>query len=929
MNYKDTLNLPKTKFPMRANLSQREPEFLARWYEMRLYQQLLQARADAPDYILHDGPPYANGNIHLGTALNKILKDIIVKSRAMAGFRAPYVPGWDCHGLPIEHQVDKELGAAKEQMSAADVRKRCRSYAAKFVDIQREEFKRLGGLGDWDNPYLTMDYGYEATIAREFGRFVAAGSLYKGRKPVYWCAHCVTALAEAEVEYADHLTPSITVAFKVVSDLSQAVPELAGRDNVHIAIWTTTPWTLPANLALAFHPDYDYVAIECGERIYIMAERLAALVFDEAGLSAGKTLARFPGSAMEGQKARHPFIQRESLVINADYVTLDTGTGIVHIAPGHGQEDYESGLAYGLDVYAPVDDQGRFTKDVDFFAGQFVFDANGAVIEKLQELGMLLAQKDQQHSYPHCWRCKQPIIFRATSQWFISMEHAELRAKSLEQIERTRWIPSWGKDRIYGMVANRPDWCLSRQRSWGIPILAFTCKGCESTILDAKVVQHVAELFAREGSDAWFIYDPPALVPAGFVCPECGAGPEQFVKERDILDVWFDSGVSYAAVCERRDDLRSPVDLYIEGSDQHRGWFHSSLLASVGTRGCAPYATVLTHGFVVDGNGKKMSKSLGNVIQPEQVIKRYGAEILRLWTAAEDYRDDIRISDEILKRLVEAYRRIRNTFRFMLGNLQDFDPELHAVPIEQMTDIDRWALQRLGVLIEQVRGWYEQFEFHRIFHALHNYCVVDLSSLYLDVLKDRLYAEQREGELRRGSQTVLWTIAHSLVRLVAPILSFTAEEVWDHLAHAAGDPESVHLALLPDVDPAWADPELTERWQKLLELRALATKALELGRNEKLFGNSVDAKVTMHAPGALGELLEQAKPMLPELLIVSEVELAAQPVESPTAQDEALGASVRVEPSDLTKCPRCWLHKADIGSSPEHPELCARCAAAV
>ncbi len=679
MDYKDTLNLPKTDFPMKANLAKREPEMLARWEEMRIYEKI---RADAKGrkpYILHDGPPYANGNIHLGTALNKIIKDILIKAKNMAGRDSVYVPGWDCHGLPIEHQVDKELGEKKAAMSQADKRRFCRVYADQYVGIQREQFKRLGVFGEWDNPYLTMTYDYEATTVAEFGKLYLNGSVYKGKKPVYWCASCKTALAEAEVEYQDHTTPSIYVKFACISDVAARLPKLAG-EKVSVVIWTTTPWTIPANLAIALHEDFRYVAVKVKGEVLILAKELLDYCLDAFGFrnEPYEILDEFPGSVMEGLKCRHPLIDRESLLILAPFVTLDAGTGCVHIAPGHGQEDYEIGMKYGLENYAPVDDDGKFTRDVKDFAGQFVFDANGAVIAKLKEEGALLGQMEIQHTYPHCWRCKQPIIFRSTEQWFISMEKNDLRKKTLAAIDAVTWIPSWGRDRIYGMVENRPDWCISRQRLWGVPITMFYCKACGSELMTQEILEHVVGLVREHGADVWFEREPKELMPAGTRCPKCGG--ETFKKETNILDVWFDSGVSHAAVLEHRPDLSSPADMYLEGNDQHRGWFHSSLLESVGTRGRAPYRNVLTHGFVVDGEGKKMSKSVGNVIDSQTIIDQYGAEILRLWVAAEDYTEDIRISEEILKRLVEAYRRIRNTSRFILGNLYDFDPATDAVP---------------------------------------------------------------------------------------------------------------------------------------------------------------------------------------------------------------------------------------------------------
>ncbi|TRZ76609.1 MAG: isoleucine--tRNA ligase [Deltaproteobacteria bacterium] len=736
MDYKESLNLPKTDFPMKANLSQREPEMLARWDDMHIYDRIREASRGRKPYILHDGPPYANGSIHLGTALNKIIKDILVKAKNMAGHDSVYVPGWDCHGLPIEHQVDKELGEKKAGMSQADKRRFCRVYAEKYVGIQREQFKRLGVFGEWENPYLTMTYDYEATTVAEFGKLYLGGSVYKGKKPVYWCASCKTALAEAEVEYQDHTTPSIYVKFAFISDIASRRPKLAG-EKVSVVIWTTTPWTIPANLAVAFHSEFLYVAVKVKNEVLILAKELLDYCLDAFGFrhEPYEVLDEFPGAVLEGLKCRHPLIDRETLLILAPFVTLDAGTGCVHIAPGHGQEDYEIGMKYGLDNYAPVDDDGKFTNDVKDFSGRYVFDANEAINKALAKAGALMGKMEIQHTYPHCWRCKQPIIFRSTEQWFISMEKNDLRKKALAAIDSVAWIPAWGRDRIYGMIENRPDWCISRQRLWGVPITMFYCKQCNGEVMTQEILDHVVGLVREHGADIWFEREANDLLPRGIRCPQCGGGG--FRRETNILDVWFDSGVSHAAVLEHRSTLRSPADMYLEGNDQHRGWFHSSLLESVGTRGRAPYLNVLTHGFVVDGEGKKMSKSVGNVIDSQTIVDEYGAEILRLWVAAEDYTEDIRISSEILKRLVEAYRRIRNTSRFILGNLYDFNPGTDRVPYSEMTEMDRWILHRLQEVIRRVREAYEQYQFHAVYTTLHNFCTVDLSARYPDVLKDR------------------------------------------------------------------------------------------------------------------------------------------------------------------------------------------------
>ncbi|MGC8603579.1 MAG: isoleucine--tRNA ligase, partial [Desulfomonilaceae bacterium] len=845
MDYKDTLNLPKTSFPMRANLPKKEPQTLQHWETIKIYDQILEAAKGRPKYILHDGPPYANGHIHLGTALNKILKDIIVKSKFMSGYNSNYVPGWDCHGLPIEHQVDKELGKTKTQMTEIEVRQKCREYANRFIDIQRKEFQRLGVLGEWGDPYLTMNYGYQATIIRELGRFFNSGAVYRGKKPVYWCSSCMTALAEAEVEYSDSTTPAIYVRFAALDDFSSRIPELKG-EHANVVIWTTTPWTIPANLAIAAHPNEQYAAVKVGQEVYILARRLVPINMEVFGKGQFKVLAEFSGKKLEGLRCAHPLYNRSSQIILADFVTLDTGTGLVHIAPGHGQEDYEVSRQYNIDVYAPVDDRGRFTDEVEFFAGKFVFSANKEIIEKLEEVGALVVSEEISHSYPHCWRCKKPVIFRATHQWFVSMDRTGLRDSALKAIDNVRWIPKWGRDRIYGMIQHRPDWCISRQRSWGVPIVAMRCADCDTVVAPTELFEKTAKLFEQKGADVWFQTDVKDLLAEGLKCPNCGS--VSFVKETDILDVWFDSGVSWAAVLEKRSSLGYPCQLYLEGSDQHRGWFHSALLTSVGTRGHAPYKNVLTHGFVVDGQGKKMSKSLGNVIQPAQIIDKYGADILRLWVSAEDYRDDIRISPEILDRLSEAYRRIRNTCRFLLGNLADFDPSDLERP-SRLTALDRFALDKLNGVITKVTKAYEDFDFHVVFHTLYNYCTVDLSSLYLDILKDRLYVEHAKGPLRRSAQTALHHILSALIRLMAPILAFTAEEVWGEFKTGPDKVSSVHLASFPEIIPdIILEKEEKNFWNTMIALRQEASKVLEEARSAKVIGSSLEAKLVITGP---------------------------------------------------------------------------------
>ncbi|MGD9017841.1 MAG: isoleucine--tRNA ligase [Desulfobacterales bacterium] len=925
MDYKKTLNLPQTRFPMKANLAQKEPERLHQWEEQNLYGRIRDASQGRPLFILHDGPPYANGHIHIGTAMNKILKDVIVRSRQMSGYDAVYVPGWDCHGLPIEHNVDKELGSKKMDMTLPEIRQRCRQYAERFVDIQRNEFKRLGVMGEWNDPYLTMSYDYEATIAQECCRFAMNGSLFRSKKPIHWCCSCHTALAEAEIEYADESSPSVYVKFPLVSDPGTISEALAGR-SVSVVIWTTTPWTLPANLAIAFHPEFEYAAVDCGGGdVLILAKELVDGCMRTFGINEYSILATVDAGSLENKKCRHPLFERESLLILGDHVTLDAGTGCVHTAPGHGREDYEVGLKYGLDAYSPVDDGGVFTDGVDFFNGQFVFAANPNIIDRLKAAGVLMAQEGIEHSYPHCWRCKKPVIFRATPQWFISMETTRLREESLAAIDTVRWIPLWGRDRIFGMIENRPDWCVSRQRAWGVPITVFVCKDCETVMMNETILERIRELFEANGADVWFRLDVNELLPTGTRCAQCGGS--DFEKETDILDVWFDSGVSHAAVLEKRERLHWPADLYLEGSDQHRGWFHSSLLTAVGTRKSAPYKSVLTHGFVVDADGRKMSKSIGNVVAPDAVIKKFGAEILRLWVAASDYRDDVRISDGILKQLSDAYRRIRNTSRFMLGNLYDFDPESDSVDFAAMPELDRFALHRLHRLVRRSLSAYEGFDFHVIYHGLYNFCTVDLSALYLDVIKDRLYTSPPRSAERRSAQTVLFRLLDVLARLMAPLLPMTAEEIWQHMPGWKGKEESVHLASLPTALEHWEDEALGKNWSLLLDIRSEVTKALEAARAEKRIGHPLDAAVTLSADGDHEAVLAKYSSDLRDLFIVSAVEVVSSGEQTGGRPAEEIdGLRIRVDPAQGTKCQRCWVHDPSVGTVPAHPEVCSRCA---
>ena len=931
---------------MKGNLPNREPEFVARWTKQRLYERIQESRAGKPLYVLHDGPPYANGHIHIGHALNKILKDIIVKSRTMEGMQAPYVPGWDCHGLPIEHQVTKQLGEKKKQMSAADLRRQCRDYADKFWNIQRDEFQRLGVLGDWDHPYLTMDKAYEATIIREFGTFVEQGGVYKGLKPVLWCMQDQTALAEAEVEYMDHTSPSIYVKFPfdAASGERLGFAGLEGVEKVSVVIWTTTPWTLPANQAVAMHPEIEYAFVRVGNEILVMAEKLVEEVSKACELNAPEILSRKKGrDGFEALRCQRPLDNGLSPILLGDFVTLEQGTGCVHIAPGHGMDDYllamkyngsvQQGLTEPLQVKVPVDDYGRFTDEVRAFAGQHVFKADPAIVEHLNQLDVLLGHGTLNHSYPHCWRCKKPVIFRATQQWFVSMDKGRLREQALEEIDRVQWIPERGRERIYGMIQNRPDWCLSRQRIWGTPIPGFTCAQCQAPLIDPQIIERIAGLVSEHGADVWFERPAQELLPAGTVCEQCGAA--DFNKEQDILDVWFESGVSHAAVVKRQGDGWWPASLYLEGSDQHRGWFHSALLSSVTTDGRAPYRAVLTHGFVVDGQGKKMSKSAGNVVSPQDVIKQHGAEILRLWVAAQDYQEDLRISSQILTQLVEAYRKIRNTCRYLLSNVYDFDPHnpAHQVEVSQLPELDRWALLRFNNLIRRVRTGYETFDFRQIVHELDYFCSVDMSATYLDILKDRLYTFRPDSPLRRGSQMVLFRIVTGLAQLMAPILSFTAEDVWDAVPGREPSPEdSVHLSTFPEPVALPDEAELDANWKQLLAIRTVVLSALEEQRREKVIGSSLEARVVLNVVPSLRRFLEAYECELPMLFIVSQV--VVHPTETSSGEqrlvsDDALGMSVNVVKAEGEKCERCWNYRDTVGSAPEHPTLCDRCLEAV
>ena len=918
-NYRDTLNLPKTDFPMRANLPKREPAMLEVWQQEGLYQRMVRKNAGKPRYILHDGPPYANGHLHAGHILNKVLKDIIVKVKALQGFDTEYIPGWDCHGLPIERNVEQEVGRDLKVDDPVAFRQACRRYAQRFVDIQRQEFERLGCLGDWDHPYLTMSHQYEARILEELGRVVASGGVYRGKKPVYWCSDCETALAEAEVEHQDHSSPSVYVRF-ALSDDARAWLDIPGDMPASVVIWTTTPWTLPANLAVAFHPRFDYVMVEIdGERL-VLAEGLLLAFLGVSDLEGHQVIKRFKGAEAKGYHARHPFVERESVFVTAEYVTLETGTGCVHTAPGHGREDYETGLANGLEPYSPVDDKGRFTAEVPQYQGRLVFDTNDDICAMLDERGALVARQDIDHSYPHCWRCSSPIIFRSTEQWFLSMAHAGLRERALDAIRGVRWIPGWGEERIHGMVANRPDWCLSRQRHWGIPIIAFHCEGCDEVVQTPGMFDHIVPLFKAHGADAWFSLPLEELIPPGLACPSCGGA--SFRRERDILDVWFDSGVSYAAVIEERYGPEAVTDLYLEGSDQHRGWFHSALLQAVASRGRAPYKAVLTHGFTVDGKGHKLSKRLGNYVPPDKILKKYGAEILRLWVAAEDYRDDIRISEDILKSMSDLYRKIRNTLRFLLANLGGFDPASDRVPEDELLLPDRMMLALYRKWKHGLNKAYEDLEFHRVVHQTIHFFTTQLSNVYLDFLKDRLYAERADDPKRRSALTVMDQVLRETLVLLAPIVSYTADEAWRMLPHAEGSPSSVFEASWPDVSaPGAEDLALAARWESQGTVRREVATALEAARNDKIIGHTLEAAIHVRVGGAhpaTAELRQMQHEMLRESLIVSQVTLSI-------ADDDRDEVHVEVTRAEGEKCARCWVRSTSVGQDERHPALCARC----
>jgi len=927
VNLKSTLNLPKTEFAMKASLPQSEPRQLAEWESAGTYRKVLAAREGAPVYVFHDGPPYPTGHIHLGTALNKILKDMVVRSKSLAGFRAAFIPGWDCHGLPIETQVEKELGGKKGAANPVEFRKLCREYAARYVEAHRKQFKRLGIFAQWDQPYLTMDPHYEAVIAGTFLTVLERGYVYRGRKPVYWCLHDRTALAEAEVEYEDHTSPSIWVKFPVAAGSAAGLP----GEGVSAVIWTTTPWTLPHNRALCFHPDLEYAVFETPAGALLFAREMTALVAAGTGLKIGAERGRWKGRELEGLKFQHPFLPFQVPAVLATYVTTEQGSGIVHTAPGHGADDFYTGQRYGLETYAPLDDEGRYTEGLPEYKGKTVFEANPAVVALLRERGALLGEGKLTHSYPHCWRCHRPVIFRATEQWFIGIEKNDLRRRTLEAIQKVKWMPSWGLERMHGMVADRPDWCISRQRYWGVPIVIFYCEGCGERLEDAAALRHVLPFFEREGADAWYAHTPEELLPPGTKC-RCGAF--RWRKETDILDVWFDSGSSHLAVLSGGDQ-RWPADMYLEGPDQYRGWFHSSLLIGMAARDGAPYREVLTHGWTLDEQGRPMSKSLGNVVLPSEICEKYGADLLRLWVASQDYTADVRMSERVMTQLSDAYRKIRNTFRFALGNLYDFNPARDAVRGAEMREMDRWMLERAAELAGRCADWYASYQFHRVFHDVRDFCAVDLSAFYFDVLKDRLYTSAPASPARRSAQTAVESICRALATLLAPICVFTAEEVWKHMPRRPGDPESIHMAQFPRAEHLTTGLAAARaaKWQELVAVRDAVLKALEEKRNAKVINASLEARVILRAGGPLAGLLREYQPVLPELFIVSQVELAppAGTDGAGVAGDGAgvAGLAVQVERAQGRKCERCWNYSTHVGESAAYPTVCERCVPAL
>jgi isoleucyl-tRNA synthetase len=936
MDLKSTINLPKTGFSMKANLPQNEPKMLERWEQMGIYERIRQARAGQAKYVLHDGPPYTSGPIHLGTAMNKCLKDFIVKSKNMAGFDAPYVPGWDCHGLPIEIKVDKELGGKKLQMRPTDVRAECRKYAQKFLDLQRQQFKRIGVFGRFDRPYATMNPQYESVVLSTFFSFYENGFVYKGLRAVYWCMHDETALAEAEVEYENHTSPTVWVKYPLLDDPADIDTALAGK-KVSTIIWTTTPWTLPASMAVAFHPDEEYVALESGGEVYIVASKLAKDAAAKCGLADPRELAHFPGRKLERLNFQHPFLDRKVLGVLADYVTMDAGTGVVHTAPSHGAEDFITGVKYGLDVTSNVDEKGILRNGLPEYNGKRVWDANQPIIDLVKSRGALLHTEKTEHSYPHCWRCHNPVIFRATEQWFISMETPmpggrgkddTLRSRTLHDIKSVKWDPAWGEERMSNMIETRPDWCISRQRVWGVPIAVFLCEGCGKPLNDPAINRKVVELFARSGADSWFTSEPDSIVPAGTKCPHCGGA--KFEKETDIFDVWLESGASYLALIadEPAHQYPWPSDLYLEGGDQYRGWFQSSLLCAMGARGTPPYRGVVTPGWTLDEKGQALSKSRGNDVDPVDIASRLGGEIVRFWTASVDFREDVVGSEALMQRVGENYKKIRNTFRYILSNLYDFDPAKDAVRFEEMEELDQYMLRQTGAFAADVRNGYDEFAFHKIYHRVNHFCIVDLSAFYFDVLKDRLYISAPKSHARRSAQTAIWHIGEALVRLLAPIMTFTCEEIWGYLPPIAGREESVHLALFPSpqeigkrADSKSSASQSDDDWSSLRSVRDVVLKALEEARNNKLIGTGLEARVYLTASEPLYSVLKRYEGQLRYLFIVSAVKLAQGGGNGTDA------VQVEVARADGAKCERCWNYSIYVGDDANYPSVCERCSA--
>ncbi|MBM4065025.1 MAG: isoleucine--tRNA ligase [Planctomycetes bacterium] len=933
MDYKKTLNLPTTQFPMKADLLRREPEIQKKWENENLYEQVRMARAGSEKFILHDGPPYPTGELHIGTGLNKILKDFVVRFHTMKGYDAPYVPGWDCHGLPIEHRVMQEIGEEIKTLTKPEIRKKCKKYAEKFVKLQKTQFKALGVMGDWERPYLTFNPEYEAGIIEVFGKLVEKGYIYRSQKPIHWCMRCQTALAEAELEYNDETSPSIYVNFKL-SDTVEKLFKGADSDNSYIMIWTTTPWTLPANLAIALHPEYQYTAVRYfnpktqKKEITILADKRAEIVMSTLGIKDYERLGKIQGRLLEGIKYKHAFMNRSGSLVLADYVTLSDGTGCVHTAPGHGQEDFLTGIKYHLPILSPVDAAGVFTDEAGELAGQHIKKGNDSITNRLETAGALLYKTNFVHSYPHCWRCKEPVIFRATEQWFVNLDYNNLRQRVLDEIKRTKWIPSWGESRMTGMISERPDWCISRQRSWGVPIPAFYCLDCNQELIDIKTIDHVKGRFEKEGADSWFYKDVSHFLPPDTKCSKCGGS--RFEKEMDIFDVWFESGSSHHSVLHKRSELSYPADMYLEGTDQHRGWFQLSLLPSVGAWDRAPFKSVLTHGFVVDEKGEKMSKSLGNFISVEDALKEFGADVLRLWTSSLDYQNDMSVSRNLILRCADAYRRVRNTFRYLLSNLYDFDPKVNTTSYEELLEIDRWALHKTQELIKNVTSGYESLQFHRIFHSFYNFCSVEMSAFYLDILKDRSYTFAKNSRERRAAQTVMYNILLNLVKLSAPIIVHTAEEVWSAIGFKDEDVSSVHLTTFPKSNSAWLDDSLNEKWEKLINMRTDVARELEKMRAAKLIGNSLEASVSLYTENAeLWQFLKSYEKDLPMIFIVSEVRLDKNATPKAVKGELTQNLWIECSVSQHKKCERCWNFRESVGSNKDHPTICDRCITAL